>query len=252
MIRFFFVNPEAKAFPKAEGLAERLPVLISELEELLANTIFDPAHLRGKMTIALNAFTAETHGYQLYEAITQAAPSLDVEIVNLTDKTTIDLLSGEVDFSINYYPIEVSKELRQIPIGQCHFGGVVRSDHPLANSTTSVAEALKYDISGLIIPEYNSKNMRLAEFEEAQRGFKPKFRAQSINPVLKAVEQSDLFFVAPREIMGAICNERYSWVDVEDDKQRNCTPLCLVYNNKHSYTEKYDWVERLCRQVLKL
>ncbi len=247
---FFRESRGLKLSPKAEGLAERLPVLIAELEELLSNTIFDPAHLRGKMTIALNAFTSETHGFQLYEAITQTAPNLDVEIVNLSDKTTIDLLSGEVDFAINLYPIEVSKELRQTPIGGCHFGAVVRSEHPLANITTSIPQVLKYELSGLIIPEYNSKGMRLVHLEEADKGFKPRFRSQSINPVLKAVEQSDLMFIAPKEIMNTICNTRYSWVEVEDERERNFTPISLVYNNKHSYTEKYDWIERTCREVL--
>ncbi|MFA0605507.1 LysR family transcriptional regulator [Vibrio amylolyticus] len=239
-----------KLTPKGEELADRLPKVLEDLSEALSGEQFSPEKLVGVIKIALNGFLIETHGHRLYEAITQSAPNVTVELLNYSTKTTAELMNGEVDFALSYYPLDAPKELRQVAVGLLDYVGIVRKSHVLAQRTVLVHEVIEYDIGGLIIPEFNNRRMLLEDFVETQDYFRPKLRSHVINPLLRAVSSSDMVFVAPKSLMQVIDNDRYSYVEVHDVEKRNQTKVGLVYNSKYLRSAKFRWVESICDAII--
>ncbi|MGF1697190.1 LysR family transcriptional regulator [Vibrio lamellibrachiae] len=239
-----------KLTPKGEELAERLPKVFEDLTEALSGEEFLPEKQVGVIKIAMNGFLIETHGYQICEAITQSAPNVTVELLSYSAKTGAELINGELDFAVSYYPLDVSKELRQVPIGLLDFVGIVRKEHPLEGATVSINEMLKFDIGGLIIPEFNHRHMLLADFVKTEDYFRPKFRSQAINPLLSSVRNSDLVFVAPKSLMNTIDDRQYGYVEVFDIEKRNEIKVGLLYNSKYLKSEKFRWIESICDSII--
>ncbi|MCK6264091.1 LysR family transcriptional regulator [Vibrio sp. ZSDE26] len=235
-----------KLTPKGEELAERLPKVFEDLTEALSGEEFLPEKQVGVIRIAMNGFLIESYGYRICEAITNSAPNVTVELMNYSAKTAAELINGELDFALSYYPLDVSKELRQVPVGLLNFVGIVRKQHALAGKTVSVNDMVKYDIGGLIIPEFNHRHMLLADFVETEDYFRPKLRCQSVNPLLSAVRNTDMVFVAPVSLMDVLDNNKYSYVNVFDVEKRNEIKVGLLYNSKYLKSEKFRWIESIC------
>lgn len=239
-----------KLTPKAEELASHLPKIFSDLEMTLQGKSFNPEELNGPIKIAMNGFIIETHGYQICQALRKYAPNIEVELHSFSQKTTIELINGELDLAINYYPLDISKELRQVPVGLLTFGCICRVDHPLANQTLNVQEIFTYPLAGLIVPEFNLKNMLAFQLSEEDSLQKPIFRCQHVNPILKAIENSDMLFVAPQSLMDNLDPEKYALIKVEDDLKRHEIKIALAYNSKYMNSAKFNWFEKLVDNIL--
>lgn len=239
-----------KLTPKAEELAIHLPKVFSELEMVLQGKSFDPAQLSGTMKIAMNGFIIETHGYQICQALTKDAPNIEFELHSFSQKTAVELINGEMDLAISYYPLDISKELRQVPIGLFSFGCICRVDHPLAGKTLGIQEIYTYPLAGLIVPEFNLKTMLATQFSEDDTLKKPMFRCQHINPILMAIESSDMLFVAPQSLMESLDSTVYSFVEIEDSLKRQEIKIALAYNSKYMNSDKFNWIEKIIDNIL--
>ncbi|MGF1901675.1 LysR family transcriptional regulator [Aliivibrio sifiae] len=239
-----------KLTPKAEELAIHLPKVFSELEMVLQGKSFEPARLSGTMKIAMNGFIIETHGYQICQALTKDAPNIDIELHSFSQKTAIELVNGELDLAISYYPLDISKELRQVPIGRFTFGCICRIDHPLANQKLDMQEIFTYPLAGLIVPEFNSKTMLATKFSEDEILKKPMLRCQHVNPILKAIESSDMLFIAPQSLMGSLDQTKYALIKVEDHLKRHEMKIALTYNSKYMNSAKFNWIEKITDNIL--
>ncbi len=239
-----------KLTPKAEELAKNLPKIFDDLETTLLGSQFSPSLLKGQLKIAMNGFIIESHGYQICHAISQEAPDLEIELHSFSAKTTAELISGELDFAISLYPLDISKELRQVPIGKLTFGAICRVDHPKANQTLKLQDIFKYDLAGLIIPEFNEKSMIALRLSESEHNHKIKFRSQQVNPILKAVSESDMLFIAPLSMIDNIDKQQYGLVKVADEQTRNELKVAFIYNSRYMQSEKFQWIETIVDEIL--
>lgn len=238
-----------KLTPKAEEIALRLPKILDDLQQTLYGEAFIPASQRGLMKIAMNGFIMETHGYQICEAINRAAPDLDIELHSYSAKSTAELVSGEIDFAISYYPLEVSKELRQVAVGALDFALICRHDHPLARKTISMNAVSEQSLAGLIVPEFNDKAM-VIQRRLNMAEVKPKFRCQQVNPILKKIGESDILFVAPLCLLDELDAQQYSYVQVENEQTSNAVKVALIYNSRYMRSDKFLWLEGLIDQII--
>ena len=239
-----------KLTPKAEELALRLPKLFSDLQETLYGAQFIPEKQTGLIKIAMNGFIMETHGYQISEAISNAAPNLDIELHSYSAKSTAELVSGEIDFALSYYPLEISKELRQVPVGVLDFSLICRAGHPLAQQTIPIKALSKLDLAGLIVPEFNDKTMVIQRMIGESVNLKPKFRCQQVNPILKKISASNILFVAPLSLLDTLDCDQYSYVNVSDKLQSSRLKVALIYNSRYMRSDKYLWLEGLIDNII--
>lgn len=239
-----------KLTPKAEELAKQLPKIFDHLESTLLGSQFSPQMLTGQLKIAMNGFIIESHGYQICQAISQEAPDVEIELHSFSAKTTAELISGELDFAISFYPLEISKELRQVPIGKLTFGAICRAAHPLANQAVKLQNIFKYDLAGLIIPEFNEKSMIALQLSVSENTHRTKFRSQQVNPILKAVSESDMLFIAPQSMIESIDQQQYGLVKVIDELARNELKVALIYNSRYTQSDKYQWFETIVDGII--
>lgn len=247
---FFRESRGLKLSPKAEELAVRLPLIFENLADMLSTAEFLPHLLTGKLRIAMNGFVIETHGYKICSAIKQVAPNLEIELHCYGSESTSELINGKLDFAISYYPLALSKELRQVPVGRFRFAAIVRKQHNLAGQKLSLEQALAYELAGLIVPEFNNKGMAVFNYVEPAIELKPKFRSQALNPILNAVKESNLLFVAPQSLLDMIDKNQYALVEVSDEQARNEVKIGLIYNTKYMGSQKFQWLESICKQIL--
>jgi len=239
-----------KLTPKAEELAVRLPKLFADLQETLLGEQFVPEQQTGLIKIAMNGFIIETHGYQICEAIYQAAPDLDIELHSYSAKSTAELVSGEIDFALSYYPLEISKELRQVPVGELNFSLICRAGHSLAQKTIPIKALTNLELAGLIVPEFNDKTMVIQRMIGGDFDLKPKFRCQQVNPILKKISDSDILFVAPSCLLETLDSADYSYVDVEGALKLTKLKVALIYNSRYMRSDKYRWLEGLIDNII--
>jgi len=239
-----------KLTPKAEELAIRLPLLFADLQETLLGEQFVPEKQTGLMKIAMNGFMIETHGYQICEAIYKAAPDLDIELHSYSAKSTAELVSGEIDFALSYYPLEISKELRQVPVGELDFSLICRRGHPLAQQSISTKKLSSLALAGLIVPEFNEKSMVIQRMIGVAADVKPKFRCQQVNPILKKISDSDILFVAPLCLLETLDSTKYSYVDVQSTSTFSKQKVALIYNSRYMRSDKYRWLEGLIDNII--
>ena len=236
---------------RAERMAQDLPEIMGSLEQTLQKAEFDPSRLSGKLSLALNGFLIESHGYQIYQKLLETAPDLILDLHSYSPMTVSQLISGEIDAAINYYPLDISKELRQVPVGLLTFGLICRAGHPLANKVVQTTDIFAYELTGLIVPDHNIRAMHAQKYADAGVIVKTRFRCQQVNPILKAVENSDILFVAPIDMMKSLDERKFASVQVKCDRKSFEEKLALIYNHRHSGTQKFKWLESLIISILK-
>lgn len=235
--------------PKAEELANVLPRLLDELQVSLQSTEFKPEELTGTLRIALNAFIMETHGYKIIQALSEQAPNVTIELHSYTVTTATQLLTGELDFAINFYPLDVSKQLRQVKVGGYSFHGLCRKDHPRAGAVLDLDDFANLDLLGLIVPEFNSDQMIVKKLQ-AFKHFKPRMRSQNINPLLKEIRHSDAVLICPMSILESLPNDDYALIKVHEETTYNKLDLGLIYNSRFLQSSRFHWIESLIEKVL--
>ncbi|MGR5117884.1 LysR family transcriptional regulator [Vibrio astriarenae] len=235
--------------PKAEELAAILPKLLDELAVSLQTSEFKPHELTGTFKIALNAFIMETHGYKICQALNEQAPNINIELYAYSITTPAQLLTGELDFAITFFPLEITKELRQVKVGQYRFHGLCRKNHPRAGAVMDLDEFAGLDLLGLIVPEFNSNEMVVKKLE-AFKKLVPRMRAQNINPLLSEVRNSDAILIAPMSILESLDNDNYDLIKVSDLETHNRLDLGLIYNSRFLKSDRFNWIEAIVDSVL--
>lgn len=239
-----------KLTPRGEMLSRQLPKVMAALENTLTEDTFNPIDINKTMRIALNGFLMETYGYRLFKAIKASAPNANVELTNFSTNTPNEILSGRLDAALNYFPIDISKELHQVKVGTDEFIGICRISHPLSDSKQNPQDIVKrYDVSGLIVPEFNQFEMKLAKL---YRGWDitPVFRSEQITPLLELSKYSDTVFVAPASFYRTLDTRMFSCITPELSKS-DVKHIGLVYNSMYYQSKQARWLETLVKDVLK-
>lgn len=236
--------------PRAEQIAIELPEIMNSLELALQNIRFDPSKQSGKLSFALNGFLIESHGFQIYQALQKEAPGLQLDLHSYSPMTVSQLISGDIDAAINYFPLDISKELRQLPVGNITMGLICRAGHPLANQRIDRSTLFANDLVGLIIPDHNIRELIAKKYAEAGVEVRTRFRSQQLNPILNVVETSDALFVAPTELLNSLGQNRFACVQVNIDHKIMEQKLGFIYNTRHSSSPKFQWLENLIKRVL--
>ena len=236
--------------PRAEQIAHELPEIMNSLELALQNIRFDPSKQTGRLSLALNGFLIESHGFQIYQALQKEAPELQLELHSYSPMTVSQLISGEIDAAINYFPLDISKELRQIIVGYLKTGLICRAGHPLANQHVNPDKIFAHDLVGLIIPDHNIRDLLAKKYAEVGVQVKTRFRSQQVNPILNVVETSDSLFVAPTALLNRLDQDRFASVHVDYDNKVLEQKLGFIYNSRHSSSPKFKWLEDLITNIL--
>jgi DNA-binding transcriptional LysR family regulator len=127
--------------PCAEALSERTRNIVHEARSILRPSAIEPeiATLKRTFTIRANDGFVEIFGAALIDAVTFAAPFVQLRFAPKAEKSPLPLRDGSADLEIGVLS-EMGPEVRVQALFRDRFVGVVRRGHPLEAMTEINAE----------------------------------------------------------------------------------------------------------------
>ncbi|MCG9543528.1 LysR family transcriptional regulator [Vibrio sp. Isolate33] len=228
-----------------------LPVL-SQLEQVLEpESEFDVAQFDGTVNIAINGFIANSISAKLTQILLAQAPQVKVNIVDWGSHTLDLLTSGEVDLGVNYYPLELSKQVYQKRVASDDFVLVCRTGHPLANTLLKSDQQEPLQLASLVVSDWND-NIALAPNVLADVGIKTevKIRSTYLHSLLSIVKQSDVLFPCSKLLANSLSNE-FSFVQFPHMPNMPNGDIGMTIGRKHRNQPKMRWLESCIEEVFR-
>ncbi len=170
-----------------------LPLFNAFTESLTPDVSFLPEKLEGEITIALNGFLASGYTSDICSRILAKAPNIQLNIVAWDDDTTSQLLKGDIQVGVNYFPLEISKSLYQKKIADDEFVLVCHESNPLLSAQLKPGMTLK--LSSLLVHDWNNRKPYAQEtLKSIGIQSQIRFRSSYLDSILKNLENSELVF----------------------------------------------------------
>ncbi|MBW8192214.1 LysR family transcriptional regulator [Neiella marina] len=230
-------------------LAEQLPEIMEALQASLQGKQFEPEKLTGKFRLAMNSYLSESHGYLVCQAIMAQAPNVELELHNYTPSTQMQLQRQILDAAISFYPLDLSKEIRQQVVSTTNVGALCRKDHPLESKFFEPMDLANYPVAGLILPEFNEQQMLIQKLLGKSFVLQPKFRSQQLATILQYVSDSDGLCIAPKSSFCGKLPDDYRFLELSHEGHTVEMPIALAFHNNKYRTAKFNWLAQLVEGV---
>ncbi|MCF7354420.1 LysR family transcriptional regulator [Vibrio sp. CK2-1] len=236
---------------KAEYLATHLPDVISQLEAILFDKIeFAPHKLDQTIHLAVNAFFVPALGEKLFERLQKVAPQAKLFIEDWGPSTIENLLSGQIDMGINYYPLNVSKQLLQRKVTQDHFVMLMHKNHPLDVEEVTVEDAVQYPMVQVIVNDFNEDSYTNEAI--VSQGLESNIKLKSSNLMLLLNCLQDQKMLMPSSGMFASSlGDEYRSIPLADYPTNPAGDIGLFLPNKFAKNPFHSWLISEVEQVLK-
>ncbi|MFA0011889.1 LysR family transcriptional regulator [Vibrio lentus] len=203
---------------KALEIGARLPTALDNLMFAIeGDDEFDPAQINEKVSIAINGFLAQWLAPKLIKSIVNAAPNIELHITNWEANTPSQITQGNIDIGVNYFPLNLSKQLVQQKMGTDSFVVVTRKNHPLAAKDITAEHFITYPIASQLIPSWNEVSNLTTE---ALRPFaivpKVQLRSSHLNIILDTMLVTDLLFPCSKSLAVHLPSE-FKYFPINDE-----------------------------------
>ncbi len=151
---------------KCQRLLSRIPSLIESLDELYAErNDFDPQRYSGEINIHLNSNISFGVMTKLFSTLHEKAPNATLSLHSWSEQTETLLKLGSVDVGINFYPLDISKEIVQFPISSPKVKLCVHESHPLTKiDKVAISDVVNYPAVMVSQPNFLQKRNKMAEY----------------------------------------------------------------------------------------
>ncbi len=242
--------------PRAEALAEVLPLLLEDMEAVLGGETFSPETYVGTFKLLLSPVLSEVLLPGLMAELQEAAPNIRIVAGEVTVNYQERLKKGEVDF-VAFVAPEVQGDLIADPIvalpPRCYMG----IDHPLADADFGLDEFLAYPHLRIYLPGLNRNQSTLVD---NVLGYYGKRRTVALETTqfasaLEVLTQTNYLLVAnkrtedrglyrglivgrelPVELQGMISN-----VEHRGDRGR----MALMHHPRTARSQPHQWMRKL-------
>ncbi|MGF1816116.1 LysR family transcriptional regulator [Vibrio splendidus] len=240
------LEPTAKLLEIKQTL---MPVLLQLEQVLEPESEFDVAQFDGTVNIAINGFIANSISAKLINILLAQAPKVKVNIVDWGVNTSDLMTSGEIDLGINYYPLELSKQVYQKRIASDDFVLICRSGHPLADSLLPQNQEEPLQLASLVVSDWN-ENIALAPNVLADVGINTevKIRSTYLHSLLSIVKQSDVLFPCSKLLANSLSDE-FSFVKFPHIPNMPNSDIGMTIGRKHRNQSKIRWLESCIEEV---
>ncbi|MGF1695696.1 LysR family transcriptional regulator [Vibrio lamellibrachiae] len=179
------------------SMAARLALVIPNTLNQLSDSIdsletFDITQKSGQLRIAVNSFLALTLPAKLHLKLQSVAPDIQLEVENWGSSTVNKLIKGELDFAINYYPLDVPKEIISHPLTVDRFQLLVRNDHPLIGKKSTIDELAIYPWVTAIVKGWNEQTTLVSRLlADKNVPIQMNYRSEVFSSVVQVTAESD-------------------------------------------------------------
>ncbi|MGF1695693.1 LysR substrate-binding domain-containing protein [Vibrio kyushuensis] len=179
--------------PMAARLALVIPNTLDSLSDTIESLeVFDIEKKSGVLKIAVSAFLAVSLPAKLHLKLREVAPNLRLEVENWGAATANSLAKGELDFALNYYPVELPKEVISRPLTEDTFQLLARKDHPLVGSTVPIKEYENYPFVSTIVKGWNDRATIVSRIiANKNLSIDMCYRSEAFSSVVQVVAETD-------------------------------------------------------------
>lgn len=224
--------------------------MLLQLEQALEpDSELDVTQFDDTVNIAINGFIANSISAKLTQRLLAQAPNVKLNIVGWGANTLELITSGEVDLGVNYYPLELSKQVYQKRIANDDFVLICRSGHPLANTLLNNNQKAPLQLASLVVSDWN-ENIALAPNALADVGINTeiKIRSTYLHSLLSIVKQSDVLFPCS-ELLADSLSDDFSFVQFPHIPNMPNGDIGITIGRKHRNQPKMKWLESCIEEV---
>ena len=190
------------ATEKAKEIGVHLPYALDNLMGVIeSKKNFIPTNIKSKVSIAISGLLAQWLAPMLIKHIVKQAPNIELQIHNWEVGTPELISQGDIDIGVNYFPMELSKQLLQKKIGTDNFVIVTGKKHPLKSITIKANDFANYPMASLPIPNWNELKKTGGK---ALKSFgiipKTQLRSSHLNIIFDAMLKTDILFPCSKKL----------------------------------------------------
>ncbi len=203
--------------PKAESIKNQLPDIISSIHALVETVVdFEPASIKQDVHIAMNSSIGQWFAAPLAQLLSEKAPLMNLTIEDWTETTATKIDNGDIQFGINYFPMDLPKHFVQRKGGKDHFGIACRASHPHSkNKIMKLDDFTQYPFAVHIIKDWNEKEQHISRLLKPY-GVQPRIqlRTTHLSVILDAIQKRDLLFPCSKHLIEQL-GDRYASIDID-------------------------------------
>ncbi|WP_047045375.1 LysR family transcriptional regulator [Vibrio mexicanus] len=237
--------------PKCEQLLVKLPQVVSDIDELFKDeTTFNPAEYEGDIRIHINSSLCHPLTSILIEELSQLAPKATLQMEDWSYDTEQQLIFGQVDIGVNFYPIQISQELAQHIICYPRFKLCCRDDHPLLDKLPITVENIADSPLILATMPGFSEGQNYIEMYLKRRGFLPNvvLRTDKLDICSHILKKTDAIMPVCEVVKPLMKEERLALIDVDHLDEVTHSPIAYYISHRTIERPYSQWlIENLCR-----
>jgi DNA-binding transcriptional LysR family regulator len=139
--------------PRARALAQDLGGILSEIEQLVSATRFDPAACDAEVNLALSEYIGVTLLPALTARLQSQAPNLHIRIITRVENQLEQLALGNLDFAIHIRQHRYGPEFRVADLGGSPPVILLRHGHPLCPGPVDMDALVHFPVIRLYISD---------------------------------------------------------------------------------------------------
>ncbi|MGF1696689.1 LysR family transcriptional regulator [Vibrio lamellibrachiae] len=235
-----------------ERLLVQLPRIIDSISGLLDEKLDSFEHdYDGVICLAISPTFYKPFSTEILKHFHEKVPNATLKIVNWSWQTEDDLINKHIHVAINYYPLDISKEITQKPISDVTFKLCVRKTHPLAQLTPTLNQIASFPIVVAILPSYASRESHIERILlDAGHNTKVSFQSDQIALCYEKLKISN--GIMPIHSSAAVAlPEELTLIDIEQQEIVPINKMGIYYSAPTEGAKLTRWVAQEVTNVIK-
>lgn len=240
-----------EATPKCEQLLAKLPQIIGDIGDLFRDeTDFRPENYEGEIKIHIGSSLCHPITSILIEELSQLAPKATLLLEDWSYNTQQQLVFGQIDIGLNFYPLEISPDLDQKIIAYPKFKLCCRKNHPIRKSLPITVENIANSSLILATAPGFSDSQSYIETYLKRRGYLPHvvLRTDKLDICSQILKLTDALMPVSEVVSPLMEEEGLMLIDVDHLDEVTHNPIAY-YISKRTIERPYSrWlIENITR-----
>lgn len=185
------LQPTARATAISQCMSRFLPEIY---ERCFDSETLEPDQYQGRVNIYISAILLDGLGPDILSKLTNLLPKAKIFLRQWSPETIEAFNSDDVNIGVNHFPLEIGKNIRQVPVVQEQPILIMRQGHPKARTDLSLTDLFSNRLAGTIIPGM-SDHQSLVEGVRKDPNIDFAVRSESLPALFQSTLDSDLIMV---------------------------------------------------------
>lgn len=237
-----------------KDLLDKLPYLFNVISNVYEDKLIDDIeNYSGNISIAVNTMLFNPFAVHIAKHFNKIAPDATIDVKNWGWQTEKDLINGNIHIGINYFPLQISKEV--IPKSICDIPRRIcaRKSHPLFNleRLPTLEDIAAYPFVLMEQPNY-SNHRTFIEQTLIEENYTPKVILRSDNSYLCSEILKETDGIMPvAGISQSFLDKELSIIDQDPNIKTMDNQIAMYYTLTSKGSVLTNWIAKEVERVVK-